>query len=841
MKKLFVTALLSFVFILVCSGICHAADIGAYQQKDAQALLTVLDVMDADFKPESTEKLTRAEFVSMAVRLLNIHGETVDVDIPFTDVAINDPYYHDIAIAYTGGLVCGGGDNTFRPNDEVTMPEAAKILTTLIGYRQIAEVEGGYSVGYIMAGQRSGVLSGVDTGAEFVSGSAVIRMLYNTLLTDMYKQTTYGNGYITYEIQSGENLLHRSFDMKYDRGILNAVSYTSLTGTGTRHDDLIMIDGVCYKYGQGADYLLGRKVMYFYRDGVEETHELVYVYAPSSYNEELQIADEDFVKADRQTVYYLNEARKQVSKNIDSMADLIYNGMAYSLWTERDMQIKNGTLTLLDNDGDGDADVIFVIDYEDYVVQQYGAGSNRITLQFGKESIDLEDDRYIYRIVYNNTEIKASELKKWDVLSVARSHELDGKVLCSIYVSRSGFSGSIETVSDDYVSIDGVEYNYIETPNQLSVYVGLSGKFYVNILNKIIACDAADQYSYAYVRNIALKDQLYSVICVKLMTSEGSEMIYQLSENVLVDGLRGLKNDDILNRVSKDEIIRYRLNSKLEISHIDTVNDGKDSEDDILVCDGTWNNINYRASAYEFVKNAIILPSTDLFFVPDTGDEKDYYVGNASSLMDGQTYDIKVYGMNETKTAGCVVIYTSATHREPKYNGGIAIVTSVGSRLNSVDDEVVSLKLVREGIVIEDFWIDQGDTTLYSDIKKGDIIQYRESDREAGRIVSVRMLMHAGDSPEYFQNDDSIGANGKQLGIAYGQVVAVDSTSMLLNVSSSDSSVQDPCYIKSGVLFYIYDKEKNTVEIGSLSDVSVGDEVFVRENYFAVQEGVIIR
>jgi hypothetical protein len=46
----------------------------------------------------------------------------------FTDVAVGSPFFQYIETAYTGGLISGYGDGTFRPNDNVTRGQASKVV-----------------------------------------------------------------------------------------------------------------------------------------------------------------------------------------------------------------------------------------------------------------------------------------------------------------------------------------------------------------------------------------------------------------------------------------------------------------------------------------------------------------------------------------------------------------------------------------------------------------------------------------------------------------------------------------------------------------------------------------
>jgi alpha-tubulin suppressor-like RCC1 family protein len=68
------------------------------------------------FKPK--DNVTRAEFISMLVNLLDIHGDTDGNS--FYDVTPKDWYYKNISIAKANHIIEGAGNNKFKPNEYIT-------------------------------------------------------------------------------------------------------------------------------------------------------------------------------------------------------------------------------------------------------------------------------------------------------------------------------------------------------------------------------------------------------------------------------------------------------------------------------------------------------------------------------------------------------------------------------------------------------------------------------------------------------------------------------------------------------------------------------------------------
>ncbi|ADL07272.1 S-layer homology domain-containing protein [Thermosediminibacter oceani] len=81
---------------------------------------------DGLFAPE--DRVTRAEFTAMLVRLLKLEDEGTGKDLPFTDVKPDDWFYSIVKAAYNSGLARGIG-NKFDPNSLITRQEMAVLVT----------------------------------------------------------------------------------------------------------------------------------------------------------------------------------------------------------------------------------------------------------------------------------------------------------------------------------------------------------------------------------------------------------------------------------------------------------------------------------------------------------------------------------------------------------------------------------------------------------------------------------------------------------------------------------------------------------------------------------------
>lgn len=83
---------------------------------------------DGTFRPDNS--ITRAEFIKIVNKVFGFNQKSQD---NFKDVSKDKWYYDEVSIAKEAGYINGYEDGTFRPNDEITREEMAKIIATIKG------------------------------------------------------------------------------------------------------------------------------------------------------------------------------------------------------------------------------------------------------------------------------------------------------------------------------------------------------------------------------------------------------------------------------------------------------------------------------------------------------------------------------------------------------------------------------------------------------------------------------------------------------------------------------------------------------------------------------------
>ncbi len=83
---------------------------------------------DNTFRPDET--VTRAEFVTMLVKLLNMNSST-EAKLPYSDMSKKHWAYKNIKISNDAGLIKGYPDGTFKPENTVKKAEVMSIISKI--------------------------------------------------------------------------------------------------------------------------------------------------------------------------------------------------------------------------------------------------------------------------------------------------------------------------------------------------------------------------------------------------------------------------------------------------------------------------------------------------------------------------------------------------------------------------------------------------------------------------------------------------------------------------------------------------------------------------------------
>lgn len=191
MKKLLIAIMITSIVIVFFSSFLQpsAETSNQTQEKCANALFK-LGILKGDEKGnlKLADKVTRCEFLTMILRVLNYENntDTKDIKIEFKDLSPKHWAYNNIKIAVVHNLIKGYDDNTMRPDNFVNFTEALAITIRALGYE--SKLVGKWPDNVINKSVELKLNRALEIpwDKELTRGEASI-LIYNSLVVDFVK------------------------------------------------------------------------------------------------------------------------------------------------------------------------------------------------------------------------------------------------------------------------------------------------------------------------------------------------------------------------------------------------------------------------------------------------------------------------------------------------------------------------------------------------------------------------------------------------------------------------------------------------------------------------------
>ncbi len=802
---------------------------------------------DGNYRPNDT--IMRSEVTRVIVHALGLEGaaEASKGESKFPDVSKDHWANGYINVAASQNIVVGDDLGTFRPNDSITYAEAMTIMVKALGYGVAAEQKGGFPQGYLVVGADNGLNKGVTVAArEAISRGEIALMTENALEAKIMDITGFGDD-LKYEV-TDKTLLKDKLKITKGEGQIVAIENTALDGASNLSGGQIKIDKTVYDSSSNFNNLLGYNVEYYLKDTEKGDNTVILAMPKSGKNSTVAIDAKLFErissKSGFKTIeYYKNESDSKTSSVLlDNEAKLIYNGKYEQMSDELlNLKDKSGNIVVLDTDKNGKYDIVFVTEYKNIVVDEVSS-VGRITDKYNAGSIklDKDDSNISYTITRGYEELQPSDLKEYDVLSIAVSKD---KKLYTGVVTNEIVEGKITGIHSDGVYIDGKLYEIADNyPDKFEM--GTEGKFYLDIDGRIAASDAAVQASgnYAYLIKASVDTDIDEIAKFKLFDKSGEEIIVEATEKIKFNGAGGQLATDVAKTLSgSEQLVTYTLNKDGKLSAINTAADNTQT--------GAVNEnkftMNYKLTNAKYneklntLGNIKLNDKTVIFDIPDDAkDSSDYTILNMSKFIDEQSYNVTVFDRTEDFYAKAIIVTNASALTNEE--SSVAVVSRIVSATDKNDNIVKRLYAYQDGKEIS---IDSQNDDVFVkssgvDIENGDIIQYQTNSK--GEIAKIKVLFDVRDKTD--EKETVISSNLKTV---YGKVVKKFSGSVNMTVNGGNViNIKLP----QDTTVYTLDtsKSKNNIKTGTLSDIQSYDSdeqnrLFVKIYKDIVQEVVVIK
>lgn len=548
--------------------------------------------------------------------------------------------------------------------DDVNFDTAAKLAAYILGYGEIARLKPDYSAACSYYAQSTNVFKNVSTSRSILTRGGLLQLAYNILETEVAVFDEISTTSITRHLGE-ETVLNYYHDVWIDDGVVDGNMYTNLTGPASVSDGYVLIDKITYKEGSAsACNMLGRRVQFYYReDGGER--QLIFI---EEYNNEFVVLDdEDVISYSNRTLKYHDENDKSRSLKLNKLVDFIYNHGALLSYNESILKNFNGTVTFIDNNGDGEYEIIEMYDTYDIVVDYI---SDEVIYElYGNNKLDIADSVLIVKDQYGNVidETELQRLTSGNVVTVAKGSDLKGSNIIEIKIARKNTSGTVESVDDDgEIVLNGKTYSLSKlvkySTKDIDVCVGDNVIFYLNAEGEIALVHFTPMpKSYGYLVAVGQKGSINKAVQIKVFSQDSTIKVYDCAKSVKIDDKTYRDRDEAYTLINTlygtGTLILYSLNDEGYIRSIDFPYDntgtapvGKnlwEKDNSLHLTYSTDEDIQFKSHANTFSGFAPLDDSAIVFCIPPNGDEEYYIIKKAADLfVNSSYYKIKAYDID---------------------------------------------------------------------------------------------------------------------------------------------------------------------------------------------------
>lgn len=770
-------------------------------------LLKALNIVTDEFSEydSAVEIVTRGEAAVYLARLYNIEID-LNTSAEYVDVEAHRAISPYIDFAQKMGLFDNMDRRRFRPDEAITRDELSIMACRILGFGGMYGTEENYPEQYYIQAERSKIFRGTSAGNTFARKD-FLRILTNILNADICRQVSFGNDR-DFSTKTGQSLLKERFQIIKAGGVVTGYGFVNLNGNEKIRDGKISVSQELYDIDitQETDYtaFVGHRVD-FYLDFADESKKRIIYMEQSDKSTELNLLGEDVgSETNTNTIsYYTGEGRKQTRK-ISASAVAFFNGRnagRFSADLAEALFDAESSIKMIDNNGDGTCDVIFIYQYETYVVDSIDAAAQRIYLKYdklieGNRYISLtEENGYTSELLINGVSADIDRLRSYNILSCIPTYDGGELENLKIIVSRRSVTGTVNKTSEDRYGINGGEYRLSKHyqsivgkyPDAPSLKLGSEGRFYLDAIGNIAAVSLTKEIYYGYMRKLYDKNSspFNEEYNVEIYDETGVWFEGEIAKYVTLDGERVKRTvcAERLRQTGKFEpqVVRFALANN-QVSMIDTVQTGSgDSDYDILELKDTYHASmgtdygNITGRYYRFINQ------TKFMILPENKDKKDQYsmIGR-HSFAEGETVYLKVYGIDEFNTVTfCVYDYSDMQGVET-YENYVMVVENVGQVVNEEGETTRRLYgyYARGGWgsgEMTDATLDEAEDGIFQDVQIGDVLMFKlNSERKATRVKAAFTLEEFKTSEPFHKN------NTLKDETSFGTILKVDPSRSLL-------------------------------------------------------------
>ena len=859
---------------------------------DLLKYIGAVDFLESDISP--AKAVTRAEGVSLVMRMITGNTGVSATTQPYSDVALKHKYADEISMVKQ--LTLSDSLDKFKPDE----PLSAKILAELVlkAYGMDFIVKNGQ---YYMYGKTNKLFSGVNVSPDStITWEQLFIILKNALHMYVPGEITYGNKGMTASIDYSVDFLQKKHNIVVQKGIVTAVGNVGIYNKSDLYINEVEINRNIYKTDFTFDLdLIGRNVEAYVelKNGKDI---LITLYEIN--NKVTEIGKFVFENLKGGYFNYIEDGsdkEKRIAYEAD--AAVLFNDVyCGSVSSSASLFEKENRYTLVDNDNDNKAEVIFISKSEEFVVDAFSSISEIIAFFYDAPALKLKDEKI--KLVYfevNGEPAEVGDLKQYDVLSLKKGTYSDGTYLYRLDVWRENIEGVIAektVVSDKEIYYTINDERYLLTPSYLTYLkgqhselipnIGENAIFYLTKDKEIAASKINDPYMHGYLMATAEGDMTEDAK-LKLFGTDGKEHIFTFAKKVVFyDGISTQrqikKSEDVEKALSRKATpIAYKADGEI-LTEVALPLDRRGYAHgtisypftkDYVLTSGERLYSNFINSAY-YVRHAygILYPGSldNTYSLPDKDDflaisylsnmfSDDYYFKDETVTL----YNVNEFFIPSFVTVGSNTASGADVAKVDDFTQSVMVEKIVQAcddkgnpclKLRYMGKNGITSKLINEDAEMENL----SGGNFYgavSEIEKlgfGDVIQIKEDLQ--GNIEYIRVLFKYSDPGDYRVQggahnviDTPVKKNiMTRIAVIYAKAVKKSGTTVLVNIADDNATTDIIFPIAITALydsntFVVLDSKAQKLYNATREEILPGDILVMRKRYNVVSEVFILR
>lgn len=711
---------------------------------------------------------------------------------------------------------------------------------------------------------RADLSKGFEPAGKYIRAGDAMKLVKRFMETGIFQLVVVSTKGLRYKIYKGETPLSVYRGIRRVEGLVDGTYETTLYGSSDLKNDEVSIGAVTYKTDVNTEDYIGQNVyayIYFPENG--EPNTLLHI--EGHLNKILSLREESIsrVSTDMRQMTYIDNNGKTLTATLSSTFKLIYNGVVLGNFTRKDLHPVYGSVTLIENNGDFEYDIVKVVDYKtvyvDYTSPSTKTVYNKLTYSGALPCVvlDIKDPETVLSITEKGSDIKFGDIQSDDILTVAMSKNTTGRKVVRAMVSQERTDGVITEIDKTLktVSLDQTVYSMSDTllegdaegDKYLKIpAAGTKIRLLLDVFGRVAAfADEAElSYNYGYIKAWGVTEGLDGILQMKIFDQEGRWVIMDFAEKITYNGERNIDSVELFNSYGENltpQLVRYKLNSKNTVKELSFARNSNETSTDYF-SSRTAMGIVYRSQNSSFNHEIFIGDKCTVWLIPQNpteASETNFMIIDKSWLTSDLAYNIIAYDMDDFNSSNNIVIMPDDSYIQQRKINNTFVVERITTRMK--EDETVAQCLTGFVENYVDFSAFVSDECDISNVKPGDFLQvFIDANGEVSRFLKYYSVDEGCLLPQIALS--SIHTTNP-IGYFSGTVLRVNPPEYRIMTEVDNNGAQLASKGSSTTRVTVCDTAYKTLRLvrGTYNDIEPGNKVFVALKNSTVRDVYVIK